>query len=61
VTCAYKWAESANDVHIFVRWAHKLSAPAVNNVEKAHVDIQASSVRVRGEHADKLLQVRRAV
>lgn len=59
MTCAYKWAESPDEVHVYVRWAHKLSAPAVNNVDKSQVfvDIQPSSVRVRGEHKDKTLQV----
>lgn len=61
MTCAYKWAESPDEVHIFVRWAHKLSAPAVNNVDKSQVfvDIQPSSIGVRGEHKDKTLQVER--
>jgi hypothetical protein len=61
-------SESPDEVFVFVKWAHKLDAPAVNNVPQSSVAITfggpgddsqqaATTVRVRASHPAKKLAV----
>ena len=45
ISCAFKWAQSAEHVHIFVKFAHKIDAPAPNDCKKEAVDISTREVR----------------
>ena len=42
-----------------MKWAHKISAPAVNNVESSSVtvSIEPDRISIRGEHSTKSLMV----
>jgi hypothetical protein len=52
-------AEAADDVYIFAKWAHKLDAPAVNNIDKDSVVVvfETDNVSINAEHSTKTLQL----
>lgn len=43
VDCASKWAQSGDEVHVFVKWALKIDAPARNDMARDRVEIQMNS------------------
>ena len=44
VTCAFKWAQNAEQIFVFVKYAHKLDAPAPNNIKLGDVKINEQSI-----------------
>mmetsp|Transcript_199 Transcript_199/g.339 ORF Transcript_199/g.339 Transcript_199/m.339 type:complete len:213 (+) Transcript_199:2-640(+) len=59
VKMAYKWAEAPDELHIYAKWAHKLDAPAVNDIDKRSVEvkIEPESVSISAQHSTKTLQL----
>jgi len=37
---AFKWAQSPDDVHLYIKFAHKIDAPAYNNFAKSNVKVE---------------------
>ena len=56
---AFKWAQSLKEVFIFVKWAHKIDAPGLNDVpaEGVEVSIEASMVKLTAKHAKKTFRL----
>ena len=57
VTCAFKWEQSASEVHLFVKYAHKLDAPAVNDAGAPAVTVLPGSLLVEAESKSKRLRL----
>lgn len=55
---AFKWAQSADDVHIFVKHAHKMDTPADNSVKLQTIDIQKGSVSLNSTNDKKSMFVK---
>ena len=53
ITCAFKWAQNEEEIFIFVKYAHKLDAPAPNNVQHPAVQVDASSLSVHATNGAK--------
>ena len=53
VPCAFKWAQSAEHIHIFAKFAHKIDAPSSNDCKKEVVDITARQVRFNSTNGIK--------
>ena len=54
IECAFKWAQSDDHIFVFAKYAHKLDAPAPNNVVAPTVDVTPSSVSITANNTDKI-------
>eukprot|EP00471_Norrisiella_sphaerica_P006365 CAMPEP_0184483008 /NCGR_PEP_ID=MMETSP0113_2-20130426/4614_1 /TAXON_ID=91329 /ORGANISM="Norrisiella sphaerica, Strain BC52" /LENGTH=506 /DNA_ID=CAMNT_0026863127 /DNA_START=348 /DNA_END=1868 /DNA_ORIENTATION=- len=55
ISPAFKWAQSPDDVHLYIKFAHKIDAPAYNNFAKSNVQVQieARSVSMKASNTEK--------